>query len=561
MATVESMLELFNAPARLKAAIDLANELGKASIGAAMEERNLQDMFIARTGSTEIGTAMFDKFRAEAVAAGEDVNESLQSSLTFLSSAQNVGQISQLNDVARRLNAFESSGKGIEGAADAVKEAMSGDINSLAENYNMPMDEIKAFNLDDLGSSGNIDGFIKAFDLLLEKENMGKAAFEQMMLSPTKQLETFTNNMEASFAGAGAQAVEAFNPLVISLNEAFQEGKFQPFFNGLSVGLFLIASGLQWLVSTAQSVWPLLAEGLGMIGDLAYNLGIILLGLSPIILGLAAAWGIYNAVVFITGTLIPLIAVMTEGWSFALLQLTGALSFGILKQRLFNYVASMNPIGVIIALIGGLITILGACSIVTNGIRNTFSSAFGFVVDVVQGAINFVLENINNAIKAINKVSGFFGGLLGVEAKQIQEIEFQADFSEFKTAGQDFIENISLDDVKKKLGIGNLDKMDTSNSDQQSLLNSWNGGNDIPAIDRVNEVGRINNTVDISSEDLKTMRELAEMKNIQNFVTLTPTVSVTTGDINNGQSVDSIIVKLKTMLETEISSSAQGVYA
>ncbi|WP_427854284.1 hypothetical protein [Desulfosporosinus meridiei] len=537
-------------------------ELGKASIGGAMEQRKTQDMFIARTGNTEIGTAMFDKFKREALATGQDVNKALQSSLTFLSSTQNVDQLSKLNDFAFRLNAFDNAGNGIEGAASAVKEAMSGNTASLAKRFSISDFDMEAFKIEDLGKSGNIDGFIKAFDQLLEKQNMGQAAFDQMMKSPTKQLEILTNNMKSSFADAGQQATEALTPLMIRLNDAFQEGSFQPFFEGLSIGLFLIVTGLQWLVSTGEGVWPLLLQGLSMIGDVAYNVGIILVGLSPFILGIAAAWGIYNAVIFITGTLIPLITALTAGWSLVTLQLAGAISFALLKQRVFNFVMSMNPIGIVIALIVGLITALGTFAIVTNGIRNVFSSAFGFVVDVVQSAINFILGSINNAINAINKVAGFFGDLLGIDAKQIQEIEFQADFSQFKKAGQDFIENISLDDIKKKFGLADLGKADTSTLDQQKILNSWNGGaGSIPAIDRVNEVGKINNTVDISSEDLKTMRELAEMKNIQNFVTLTPTVAVTTGDIHNGQSVDSIIVKIKTMLESEISSSAQGVYA
>lgn len=70
----------------------------------------------------------------------------------------------------------------------------------------------------------------------------------------------------------------------------------------------------------------------------------------------------------------------------------------------------------------------------------------------------------------------------------------------------------------------------------------------------------INDTVDVSSEDLKTLRELAEMENIQNFVTLTPTVQVTTGDINSGYDVDTIISRIEKVLEEQIVSSAEGVY-
>ncbi|MNC81370.1 hypothetical protein D3C75_1344800 [compost metagenome] len=56
------------------------------------------------------------------------------------------------------------------------------------------------------------------------------------------------------------------------------------------------------------------------------------------------------------------------------------------------------------------------------------------------------------------------------------------------------------------------------------------------------------------------MRELAEMKNIQNFVTLTPTVQVTTGDVNNGTDIDTIVARIEDVMTEQISTYASGVY-
>ncbi len=89
---------------------------------------------------------------------------------------------------------------------------------------------------------------------------------------------------------------------------------------------------------------------------------------------------------------------------------------------------------------------------------------------------------------------------------------------------------------------------------------------DIPtsgySVDEVKTVDKIGSSeVDLSTEDMKTMRDLAEMKNIQNFVTLTPTVSVQTGDINNGYDIQTIVSRITESLEKEIAMSAQGVYA
>lgn len=84
--------------------------------------------------------------------------------------------------------------------------------------------------------------------------------------------------------------------------------------------------------------------------------------------------------------------------------------------------------------------------------------------------------------------------------------------------------------------------------------------NKINNIGQVDKIGDVDGTVDVTSEDLKLMRELAEMQAIQRFVSLTPTVQVTTGDINSGHDVDSIISKITDGLNSQIVSSAQGVY-
>jgi hypothetical protein len=82
----------------------------------------------------------------------------------------------------------------------------------------------------------------------------------------------------------------------------------------------------------------------------------------------------------------------------------------------------------------------------------------------------------------------------------------------------------------------------------------------IDKIDQVGEVGKIRDTVDISSEDLKMMRELAEMKSIQNFVSLRPSVRVQTGPISKDVDFDTVMAKIETVLTEQIASSAKGVY-
>lgn len=511
-----------------------AQKLLSATIGGAMEQQKMMDMFIARTGDAQIGTAMFEKFKADALAAGQDVNKSLQSTLSFFSATQNTDQLTKLNNLAQRLNAFDSAGNGIEGAAFALKEAMSGDIVSLAERFNMSKSDIRAFKIDELGKSGDMDGFIKAFDKLLEKQRMGQEAFDAMMKSPAKQMEIFSNNVKSAFADAGGAAVKGLLPAIIALNAAFQAGKFQTFFDTLSVGL-------SWIVQAGIVAFSALQQASEIVRGVLYNLGIVLLGLSPIILGVAAAIGVYLAYTKMLALWATIMEIKTRLWAAA--------------QAALNFVMNMNPILRIIMLVIGLVTAIVTLIAMTNGIKQVFADAFGFAVDAAERAINKIISLINGAVKGINKVAGFFGNLLGVEAKQIQEIEFKADFDKFKQAGQDMIKDFSMDKLKSKMGL------DITNNLNQGVLDKWDaaaGG--IPKVDKVGEVGKIKDKIDISSEDLKVMRDLAEFKNIQNFVTLTPTVQVTTGDIHQEVDVNKMLRRIEDAMAREIAQSAEGVY-
>ncbi|MDP4110368.1 MAG: hypothetical protein Q8878_10120, partial [Bacillota bacterium] len=65
----------------------------------------------------------------------------------------------------------------------------------------------------------------------------------------------------------------------------------------------------------------------------------------------------------------------------------------------------------------------------------------------------------------------------------------------------------------------------------------------------------IEDGADISAENLKTMRGLAETKSIRNFIKLTPTVTVTTGDIKSETGVDGLVSKIERALSMEMEAS------
>lgn len=550
-----------------------AQKLLGATIGGAMEQQKMMDMFIARTSDAQIGTAMFDKFKADALAAGQDVNKSLQSTLSFFSATQNVDQLTKLNNLAQRLNAFDSAGNGIEGAAFALKEAMSGDIVSLAERFNMSKADIRAFKIDELGKSGDIEGFIKAFDKLLEKQRMGQEAFDAIMKSPAKQMEILGNNMKSAFADAGGAAVKGLLPLIVMFNAAFQAGKLQPFFDMLSRGLEMGVQGLTHLIQAAQWLFQLVN---------AYG---------PEISAMLLTWGAsyLPALIAKLWAMVPPLYTSAVAWlaiNWPILAAVAAIGLVVFALRQFG-VTTEQMVGFAIAIFYTLFAmiynsiahvwnyLLAFAEFLGNvfidpvyAIKKLFYDMIKNVIEYFGSLIGGIIDGINWVIGKINSVSGKSIEMIGkFDASAIDQFKPTTDKDVFdlskykmnqKDLGKAFQSGYStgagwLDKTAKELGgVGGKN---------QDILAQWdaNAGG-IPKVGEVGEVGKIRDTVDISNEDLKVMRDLAEFKNIQNFVTLTPTVQVTTGDIHQEMDVDKMLRRIEEAMAMEIARSAEGVY-
>ncbi|KHF30172.1 hypothetical protein LR68_01299 [Anoxybacillus sp. BCO1] len=82
-----------------------------------------------------------------------------------------------------------------------------------------------------------------------------------------------------------------------------------------------------------------------------------------------------------------------------------------------------------------------------------------------------------------------------------------------------------------------------------------------PTGGKLDKIGKIDDEINIAEEDLQIFKELATIKSIQNFVTLTPTVQVKTGDIRNNVDVEQLVRKVEESMVNEIARSAEGVYA
>ena len=103
--------------------------------------------------------------------------------------------------------------------------------------------------------------------------------------------------------------------------------------------------------------------------------------------------------------------------------------------------------------------------------------------------------------------------------------------------------------------------------DLAGMGNPLGGGNDKLAKDKkgknptggkLDKVGKIEKDINIADEDLKMLRDLAEIKSIQNIVTLTPSVQFGDMTVREEADVNKILKKIETYLEGELVNNIEG---
>ncbi|WP_251035650.1 hypothetical protein [Paenibacillus sp. ISL-20] len=552
---------------------NMADFVAKMTIIPVAKEQVTEDFFKVKTGDAEVGSAIFENIKQNALKTGLDVNDSLNNALTFMSMTKNSDQIAQLNGFADRMSTLSTDGKSSKDATGAIMSAMRGDTSSLAKDFNIPDSQIKSFNAEIISSKGNFTAFLSSMDKLLQKSGMTQEAMETMLDSPVNKWQQLMGSVNNSFVQMGGGALAAIMPILDMLNAAFENGTFQPFIDAISIGLTVIAEGFLWVAQMIPPAWEFIKATIAGVGNTIWNLVTIFMGLLPVIALVGVFFAMLNA---------GMIMGRISAYAFTAAQTVMATVTNIAAgaMRLFNMVVKANPLMLLISLVIAAMAAFGAWKVVTMGLKQIFSNVFGFIVDLAQNTVNTVISVINGIIKGVNAVAGFFGKVLGVDTKQIAEIEYKADFTNFKDKGQDYIEDFSIDKFKNQF----MPAKNTGKNNEE-LLEQYNMGKtgyDVPvpktaptpsmpvmptapipvapAGGSIDSIGKVDNSVDVASEDLKIMRDLAEVNAISNMITLTPTVQMTTGDINSGADLDTIMSRINRTLEEQFVSSAEGVY-
>lgn len=216
-------------------------------------------------------------------------------------------------------------------------------------------------------------------------------------------------------------------------------------------------------------------------------------------------------------------------------------------------------------------------------IQNFMGDMKAGVLTILQNMVNGAIDIINGFINTLNKIPGVsidaiekvtFGTTAQMEndaAKQARAADLAAYQDRINSQIAERDSALSAMKAEARAATAQREaeiaaaKAESAAAGNGSTEPDWSAyantdPGDIGNVDRVGSVGSIDEDVNIADEDLKFLRDVAEMRYVQNFVTLTPTVAVD-AKISEKVDVDEVVDKIERRLETEFEAAAEGVYA
>lgn len=404
-------------------------------------------------------------------------------------------------------------------------------------------------------------------------------------------------NMDGAVEMMGQKAIVALRPILDTLNNAFQSEGMSKALNLIANAFLVIATVIGEVVNGILYLFTAFQENWDVVGPILAAIAVVFIAAMIVQLyNLAAAWlvGMWPILLIVAAVALLIYILQQAGVSVNDVVAFIGGAFGWLKATIENFVIGLynnfvsfadffrnlfiDPVYAIQKLFYDLATnFLGFIYQMAVGVE---SFAGGFIKAIAE-SINFVLKGIQNLAGKLSKLPGLefladlkFGSIdaenphiLSDKVKNLQGMlveptsdkkVYNTDHKEFKDTAKSAKEYA---DKASALPAKFNTKLDPPKSkDEKSQNPAQAAAANINSVDKVGEVGSVKETIDVSSDDLDMLRELAEIQSIQNFVELTPTVQVTTGNINNAGDVDSIIAKIGQKLKEEFVSTAQGVY-
>ncbi len=493
--------------------------------------------------------------------------------------------------ISQMMGTLANYAAGMSGGGEVGTEAMTEYATQLGKALDGTYDSLKkkGFELSDeqkkIIENGTDMQKALVLDEVINQSWAGLA--ENMRNTPTGAITALNNTIGDIGETIGARITPAFMELV---------DRVEAFVNSSGFDSFLTI-----IVDALNMAFGVLEFGVGIIQTVSDNWS----AFAPIILGVAAALLVYkgamiavkvataiatavqkihNAVlaanpvmVIVTSIIILIAAIYSVCQSIAKFTGIANSGFGVICGGVMVVIAFFKNLGLAVANIAlGIWEALCACcenvwAVFHNVFCDLQSMWYGFlkvVMDVVKGVCDVL-----NYIPFVNiDTSGLVAASQDYANKQA---EAQNSKTAFKDVGEAFNKGASTFDAFSDGWVEDAFQSGAAWGDGvvdgiNSMLDGFNTDVDTSALtgDMNAPAGtaddpihtNVDNDINIADEDLQLMRDVAEARYVQNFVTLTPTVQVSGNTINEKVDVDYVVGEIENRLTNEIAASAEGIY-
>ena len=200
------------------------------------------------------------------------------------------------------------------------------------------------------------------------------------------------------------------------------------------------------------------------------------------------------------------------------------------------------------------------------GMLNVISEFKIFGLQIIDGFINNAISKINFFIECLNKIPGVSIETISYSSTLAQDAAEKYAAEKSQRSEEIAAMKSQLEDKRAELEATRDERVEGRtkiNLDTlaQKMLGSLGGTGADNSINvgEVDNVKNVSGSVDVSSEDLKLLREMAEQDYIQNYISNAPVVNVTTGDINENADIEYLLRGIGTRVREEIETSMEGV--
>ena len=556
---VKGVIGLSDELTQTKARLDLMNgglqttgELQNMIFASAQRSRGayLQTMDTVAKLGLRAGDAFSSN--AETVAFAEQLNKKFV-----------IAGASQQEIASASLQLTQALGSGVLRGEEfnAVFEAAPNIMQSVADYMQVPIGSLR-----DMAADGQITADIVKNALLSAAEETN-AQFESMPMTWAQAWQYFVNFM-----------IQSFEPVLQKISEVTSSDKFQTFVGNASAAISYLASfavqAFDWIASAvnwAADNWSNLEPVIwGMAGAIiawkVAQLGLNMAMLSNPMFWVAAGIGV---VIMLIAKWVQAVGGVQAAWLTLKSNVLYALdSIKIKGMEFWNWICTLGE---------NLQEFFGRVWLaISSAVRLRCADMLETIQNLVNGAIGL----INKFIDVLNKIPGIsisavdqvsFGSQIRAAAEQAntdQAAELQATIDSnlaARNARQMDIWTAQSDAnaarTKREMEISSIQAqtyVDTSSGnnffDQHAALDAWT--------DTANNTGKMAKSLEITEEDLRYLRDMAEREVINRFTTAEVKLEMTNHNTIEGtQDVDGIVDYFGEKLNDLMLVAAEGVHA